>query len=147
MNRTGTALRAVTERDLRRILEWRNSPQVRKQGFSKSVISWRAHKQFWAKRLKGKDPSFIIEFDGQDAGLVRLDARDGGHEIGICVDPRMHGKGIGSAALAAVIKAARKKGLKRLIARIKPDNAASHRVFQKIGFKPVYMTYELRLRR
>jgi len=147
MTRMRTSLRRVTERDLRQIFEWRRSPQVRKQMISRSVITWRGHKRFWAKRLRSENPSFIVRFDGQDAGLVRLDAVENAHEVGICINPKMHGKGIGSAALAEVVKLARKKNLKKLLARIKLGNAASHRIFEKIGFKPIYMTYELRLKK
>lgn len=77
------------------------------------------------------------------SGIVRGPFRSA--NLGYWVDREFNGKGIGSAAVAHVLEAARTElGLHRIQAATLPHNAASQRVlqragFQKIGLAPEYL--------
>ncbi len=140
------SLKAVSEEDIRLIYELRNDPAVRKTMFQGGPIAWGEHAEFWRKRLADRDAlSFMVVLGGRKIGFARLDKRDDGFEVGIIVSPEMQGQGIGTRALGAVISLARQKGMRLLIARVKPGNAASAAIFIKNGFVEKNGRYELEL--
>jgi len=139
-------LRQVWEGDLKNIYNWRNHPSVRKNSFSTGKISMEEHLRYWNSRMNdAAKHSFVIVAGGKDAGLVRLDPLKGAYEVHILVAPEMQGKGIGLAAIAAAKEGARKLGIKKLVAQVKPGNAASQAIFSKNGFSggPAYFECEL----
>ncbi|MDD5339652.1 MAG: GNAT family N-acetyltransferase [Candidatus ainarchaeum sp.] len=139
-------LRPVEKGDIGKIFEWRNHPAVRKNMFSTAPITKEENAAFWEKRLADRSAfSFIVSAGGADAGMVRLDRREGSYEVGVLIDPKMQGKGIGSGALALTIILARGNGMKKLTARIKEGNEASMQAFEKNGFVKKGQHYELDL--
>lgn len=56
-------------------------------------------------------------------------------EIGYELFRRAHGRGYATEAATAVVAAAARTGRGRLWATVRPDNAASFRVLEKIGFE------------
>jgi RimJ/RimL family protein N-acetyltransferase len=81
-------------------------------------------------------PTFCEVSDGK-AGIVRFDRTEGSEwEVSITVNPQMRGRGLGARLLSAAIAERRNEmGNPDLIARIKPENAASQRIFDKAGFE------------
>lgn len=139
-------LREVTENDLRKIFEWRNNPEVRKNSFSQDEINPEEHNRYWSERLAKNDTySFMVVSEGEDVGLVRLDKREDSYEVHIMIAPDRQGKGFGTAAIAKTKEAARKFGIKRLSARVKPGNIASERIFTDNGFVKEDEIYVCRL--
>jgi RimJ/RimL family protein N-acetyltransferase len=84
-------------------------------------------------------------------GMLALRRKDTGEFIGYCgllvgrstlVEPeigyelfrRAHGHGYATEAALAVVDAAARTGRSRLWATVRPDNAASFRVLEKLGF-------------
>jgi len=80
---------------------------------------------------------YIVEESGIRVGTARLDLDDGAAEVSLTVAPALRGFGIGRAILDCVENSARVSGTIRLIATIKPDNAASQRIFGLCGYAPV----------
>lgn len=63
--------------------------------------------------------------------------REGRWELGYFLDPRYHGQGIIPGILTDFIRQARRGGLvKEFYGAVKPDNQASQRVLEKLGFVP-----------
>ena len=58
-------------------------------------------------------------------------------EISINVAPEARGKGLGSAILVAVQDVVKDRGFEAIYADIKEDNLASHKAFQRAGFKEI----------
>jgi UDP-4-amino-4,6-dideoxy-N-acetyl-beta-L-altrosamine N-acetyltransferase len=136
-------LRPVEKGDIDKIFGWRNHPAVRDMMFSTAPITPQENAEFWKKRLADSSAfSFIITAGGKDAGILRLDRREGSYEVDIFVDPQAQGRGIGSGALALIIDMAKAKGIKKLTARIKSGNAASKKAFEKNGFMERDSVYE-----
>lgn len=74
-------------------------------------------------------------------GIVRGPFRSA--NLGYWVDREVTGKGVGSAAVAHVLEAARSAlGLHRVQAATLPHNAASQRVLQRAGFREIGLAPE-----
>ena len=128
-------LRKVGTNDLKKIYEWRNHPEIRKNSYNENEILWNEHVGYWKKRLGGSgNYSFIVVSDNIDVGLVRLDKRDDSYEVHIMIAPDKQGKGFGTAAIAKVKGVAANLGIKKLIAKVKPANIASKIIFTENGF-------------
>ncbi|MFH2101058.1 MAG: GNAT family N-acetyltransferase, partial [Candidatus Micrarchaeota archaeon] len=127
-------LRKVSEDDIRRLFELRNNPEIRKNMFESHEIAWEEHLAYWHKMLGASDNHyFMIIKDGKAIGLARLDRREGSHEVGILIDPGHQREGYGSEAIQKLKEMAAEKRI-RLSAKIKPENFASQKLFEKNGF-------------
>lgn len=130
-------LRPAALRDSAELLRWRNQASARRHFFNSREVARLEHDRWFKKKLS--DPStllYVIESaKGQGLGQLRLDRLKGGRaEISISVDSRARGKGVGLQALCAAASLAKRKGLRRLVAHIKPGNPASLAAFLKGGF-------------
>ena len=139
------ALRPVQRADVPMILVWRNEPEVRAGMFDDRVIAAEEHSRFWSRRLEAGVPAYVIEVDGEARGLVRLDLTAQDAEVDIFIPMRWQGCGYGTAALKATAAMARALGVRRLAARIKPDNVRSKRAFEKSGFNRTGDTWQMGL--
>jgi RimJ/RimL family protein N-acetyltransferase len=72
-----------------------------------------------------------------DCGLQPLERRGPETELGYDLHPDVWGQGLATEAVCAVVEAALGPlGLRRLVAVVKPANAASRRVLVKAGLSP-----------
>ena len=76
---------------------------------------------------------------------MRLDLTAQDAEVDIFIPTRWQGCGYGTAALNAAATKARALGVRRLVARIKPDNVRSKRAFEKGGFHLAGDTWQMDL--
>ena len=124
-------LRPVREADAALLLAWRNDPETR-------ANSRRQHPLTWAELTVAPPGAhreiFVAEEDGIPIGQATHDYRQDDCELSWTVAPEHRGRGVGTAIVAAAVAAARAR---LLIAVIKPDNAASARIAERIGFTPV----------
>ena len=128
-------LRKVKWEDLNIIYEWRNDPEVRKNSFSQDEIKPEEHNRYWLERLAKDDAySFIVVSEEEDVGLIRLDKMGDSYEVHIMIAPDRQGKGFGTAAIAKAKETAKNLGIEKLIARVKPGNIASEKIFTDNGF-------------
>ena len=105
--------------------------------------TWEKHKKFVA------NPPYahwcLINVEGKYIGYVSATKRN---EIGIVLFKRHRGKGYGPKAVQLFMKthaplpavASERRG--RFIANINPSNENSIRMFEKLGFKRIQVTYE-----
>lgn len=128
--------RPVRDGDLKQIYEWRNNPLVRKNSFQTDEIKWEEHFSYWTKRMQNTDCySYIVLLDQTDLGLIRIDKKNNSsYEVNILIAPESQGKGYGIMAIDKTKKIAIKLKIKKLMARVKPDNFASQKIFEKNGF-------------
>jgi L-amino acid N-acyltransferase YncA len=74
------------------------------------------------------------------AAVSRVSARPvyaGVVEHSVYVDPSVHGRGVGTALLAALIASTEQAGIWTIQSGVFPDNAASLRLHQRAGFRIV----------
>lgn len=139
-------LREVTERDIEKIYEWRNIPEVRKWMFNEREISWEEHERFWKEYLReGKGYAFIIIYnEKKECGVVRLDLiSENAAEVDIVLAPEFQGRGIGKRTIQKLIEKSRYLKLEKIVAKIKPNNISSIKIFESNGFKLVSLLYEM----
>ena len=81
----------------------------------------------------------VIEYGGRVAGAVDLYGYDGREAwVGVLVWPgELRGRGVGVAALGALVEWARKEGIEVLRAQVGEGNEGSRRLFAGAGFEEV----------
>lgn len=85
---------------------------------------------------------FVVEVDGEIAGLIQYweqpEPRYRHAEIDLFIDPRLHNRGVGSAAVAKVVALLiEERGHHRITIDPALANAAAIRAYEKAGFKRV----------
>ncbi|MFO1050999.1 MAG: GNAT family N-acetyltransferase [Planctomycetota bacterium] len=97
-------------------------------------------RQVWAQRIAGGDARIqaLTAMAGRVAiGFLRLDlAPDRSAELTLIVDPRHRRRGIGRLLVEKALEEARRLGLRRLSALVRPDNEPALRLFTETGFEP-----------
>ena len=93
----------------------------------------------WAARIAGGDARIqaLTALAGRSAiGFVRLDlAPDRSAELTLIIDPRHRRRGGGCALVEKALDEARRLGLRRLCALVRPDNEPALRLFADCGFE------------
>lgn len=115
---------------------WRlvNDPTVRSVSVSGDPIPWATHEAWFAARLRSEQPMLIVEVGSLEVGYVRFDTTPDGTEVSIAIDIAHRG-GLGGRVLRAACDWwGARNPQSPLQARIKPDNEASRRAFQRAGF-------------
>ena len=116
-------LRRVEENDLDRILQIRNHPSSRVFMFDTKMISKKEHYLFWRS---AKRNGWVILYKDDVVGFVRIE----NGTVGVCLDKQYRNKGIMFKALSLL-------NLDGCTAEIKPNNLASIKLFEKLGFKEI----------
>lgn len=130
--------RRATKSDSHTVWIWRNDEQARAASLDASEIPLAMHDAWWSRQLKNSaDDMFICEIDGTSAAHVRFELNNEANwRVSIVSDPRVRGRGLGSTILAACIAMFEKsRPNARLVAEIREENVASHKIFCANGFK------------
>lgn len=130
-------LRRTNAADADLLFAWANDPDTRAASLRTAAIPRKTHLAWLARRLAEPGTGLWIgEEAGAPVGQVRCDTeRPGEGIVSIAVAPEVRGRGIGSWLLAAGVAAARSElGIGRLVAFIRPENAASVALFRGAGF-------------
>jgi RimJ/RimL family protein N-acetyltransferase len=86
--------------------------------------------------LKDEDAvSFLAEADGQVIGALGAQIRRGLAELGMMVDARWRGRGVGSSLMEACIAWAREHGAHKIVLTVWPHNTAARALYRKYGFE------------
>lgn len=133
-------LRRATLQDKKLIYNWANDPDTRKNSFNQETIKWEDHEAWYEKRMADDNTRMYIFMDFFKAiGQVRLDVDVEEATISYSVDKECRGQGIGKEMLLTLEKELASKGdIKKLIARVKPDNTGSRRVFESLGYEEIH---------
>ena len=125
-------LRKATFDDFADILRWRNDPMTIKMSFDSRMIPIKEHVDWFKKALNDPKRIFLIGYQGdKKIGVVRyVQEVDGVHEVSINMAPEWRGKGLGVVFLKDSLSFVKGK----IIAKIKPENEASIKAFQKAGY-------------
>jgi len=141
-------LRRAVEGDAAKVFPWRNDETVRRVSLDTREIAWEEHRDWFCRTLERADRNLLIAEDGEmPVGVLRFDVEGDVAEISIFLDPKLVGRGYGSAMLREGATWARRNlvGVAILRAKVKPDNPASSRAFEKAGFAEAWRVYDLSL--
>jgi RimJ/RimL family protein N-acetyltransferase len=134
---SSVSLRPASSVDAGCLHAWRNEAETRAASFDTSPIAWEEHVRWLDAKLANPRARVMIATDesGEEVGVVRLDASGDAAEISVSIDHRHRGHGIGTAVIrAGAALAMTELGARRVIARIRPENARSLRAFAGAGF-------------
>lgn len=129
-------IRKVTPEDKYLLLKWRNEYEERLNSFSLNLISVKEHNGWFEEKMKD---STVFMYIGSEkllpVGQVRFDIIDDEVVIDISIDRLYRGKGYGTELLKLAIEEFNKNfDESKLVAKIKPENHRSIRIFEKAGF-------------
>ena len=136
-SRDGTAWREVRRRNASWLQPWEaTSPSPADQAPTFGQMARRLR----AQARKGEALPFVITYDGVLAGQVTVSGITWGSfcsaTVGYWVDGALAGRGIMPAAVALITDHCfGPVGLHRLEINIRPENLASRRVVEKLGFR------------
>jgi UDP-2,4-diacetamido-2,4,6-trideoxy-beta-L-altropyranose hydrolase len=135
--RPAIRLRPVTAEDAALLFAWLNrSDSLAASLDTGTPVAWDVHKGWFDARLA--DPRtriWIVERDTAAVGGIRLQDKGDGPEIAIYIDAPARGAGIAAAALGLALDEAHSVWpSSAAIARVRPENAASQRLFERAGF-------------
>lgn len=142
----GLYLRKAEYSDIELLFHWANDPAVRKYSFHTKPIPYEDHAT-WFHRMMEDDSvlQFIMMDDQVPVGQIRLNITGDEAEIGYSIAKEYRGKGYGNAIIELAAELVNKQfsQIKKLVAKVRPDNAGSVRVFEKQGFHTDYYCFSL----
>ncbi|HEY9234911.1 MULTISPECIES: GNAT family N-acetyltransferase [Phenylobacterium] len=131
-------IRRATSQDALDVLRWRNDPLTRSMSRDGSMIEEPAHLAWFVRAAE--DPRrvlLIAEAEGQKLGMVRFDEDGGRWEANINLAPEARGRGLAVPILKRALELfGQAQPATAVEAEIKPQNAASIRIFEAAGFQP-----------
>ncbi|MBQ9871119.1 MAG: GNAT family N-acetyltransferase [Eubacterium sp.] len=141
-------LRRVQMEDMDLIYEWANDPVTRANSFQKETIPYEVHQQWFQGVMRDPEVILYILMDEQiPVGQIRIRVEGDTGEISYSIAPEHRGKGYGRKLLSLAEESIRRDAasVKKLIARVKPENAVSGYLFETEGFRKQYLEYEKEL--
>jgi RimJ/RimL family protein N-acetyltransferase len=132
------SVREAVLEDSESLFAWRNDPQTRAASLNTGQVEWDDHVQWFSNALSSPKRIILIAIDdlGKRIGMCRFDIEAETVEVSINLNPESRGKRLASPILHHSIEALiqSKPGTQKLIARIRPDNPGSIRIFELNGF-------------
>lgn len=141
------SLRSATLEDSKFLFEIRNDPTTRKYSFQQSVVVYPDHLQWLKNSLDNPNRFLFIGVDrqGERIGQVRFDIQGSSAEISVSISPSFRGCGYGVefVVLATIHIFLNHKKITKIVARIKNENVASFKIFEKAGYRLKNMQYHV----
>lgn len=120
------------------IFKWANDEDVRGNSFNTNIIKYREHIEWFKENIQSQNTYiFILEYEKQQIGQIRLNIQDSKGVIGYSIDKKFRGKGYGTKILAILeqkIKEDRFE-IKILEGNVKVDNINSQKCFEKNNYQ------------
>lgn len=139
-------LRSTELSDVDLYYEWANDPVVRSNSFNTEHIPYESHVNWFNLALQRDDVVlFVLMEDDTAVGQIRLNIKDCVAEISYSISSDFRGKGYGGKIVALIVEKIKTEmhDIKAVRARVKPDNAASLKVFEHEGFAKKEVVFEL----
>ena len=134
-------LRNVKQEDCELLWEWANDPIVRSASFRSDSIPWEEHLKWFNNKLNSSNCYHFITVNtlNQPIGQIRFEIdKHLKSVVSISLDSKHRGQGYGKLMLQmAINKLFQHISVNHIQALIKPDNVASIRLFESVGFKIV----------
>ena len=130
------------------LFEWANDPAVRAFSFNTNPISYDVHSEWFDRMMNDETIIQFILMDGDmPIGQIRLNINGDEAEIGYSIDSHYRGKGYGHEILRLVEETVQEEypKIERLIAKVKPENIASKRLFESAGYDMKYACFEMKI--
>jgi UDP-2,4-diacetamido-2,4,6-trideoxy-beta-L-altropyranose hydrolase len=125
----------MEDRDL--LWEWANEPVVRAASFSSGPIRWEEHVAWFTSRLADPNHIFNLALVGTTRiGQIRCQLEGQKATISVSLAPPWRSRGYGSEVIRQASRLVfETTDTNRIVAYIKPENAASVQAFARAGFQ------------
>lgn len=127
-------LRALELADCDFLYHLQTIPGMRQYFLDSKIPSYEDHQQ-WFDNYFAKEErlAYVIVYQGNDCGFVRLDLRPNTllYDISILLDPAFSGLGLGTLAVNLAIQ---ESGAKTVYATVHEENTGSIKTFIRAGF-------------
>lgn len=133
----GIEMKRARPDDVEPVFELSNDPDVRAASFSSLQIPYVDHVSWFGRQLEDGDVSFFVFYRGKDlVGQIRFRREaEPVYTVSVSVSKTFRGSGCARPMMrAALLALAGIRGRKKVHAFIKPENTASIRYFQDLGF-------------
>ena len=137
INNGNIFLRSADEKDVDLIYNWANDDEVRKNSFSTEQIAYENHVKWYQNALKSDNIKiFILTSNNDDIGIIRLNIYGDSAEVSYSIssDYRCMGYGEIMLKLIALKVKCEFPDIKKLIAKVKPENIASKKALLNTGY-------------
>jgi spore coat polysaccharide biosynthesis predicted glycosyltransferase SpsG/RimJ/RimL family protein N-acetyltransferase len=125
--------------DCRDLWEWRNHPAVREWCFDQKEIKYEDHQEWFRKKIEeGTSDIYVAEnTHGEKIGQVRFDKAPDETVINVNLNPSFFSKGLGNRVIrqATGVFLDGNPEVKEVKAKIKMENIASKKAFEKAGYR------------
>lgn len=138
-------LRDAEYSDMELIYEWANDEEVRKNSFQSHKITMEEHRAWYENKMKSESTLFYILMNKENPiGQIRLELEENFAQINYSIAKSFRGKGFGKAIIELSEKKLKQEypHIRKMIAEVKAENASSQNVFERSGYKKVYIAYE-----
>ena len=142
-------LRKAVLSDIDLYYDWANDPVVRINSFNSEHIPYEDHVNWFNQAILRDDiVMFVLMEDDIPIGQIRINITDAAAEISYSISSEFRGKGYGSKIVSLLLDVITNEmpEIKTVIARVKPENTASVRVFEKTGFTRKDTAFELEIK-
>ena len=119
------SLREAAFDDCEHVWQWNFAADVRAMSNDPTIVELATHAAWYVDRI-AKGAIWIVECEGEDVGVVRIDAG----WISIALAAGARGRGIGKRAIAAACEAWGGP----VVAQIRGENQVSRAAFEACGF-------------
>ena len=133
-------IRFANTNDCEDVYAWRSDSISRSMFFNNSTHSIEEHRDWFESSLININRKLYIgELATSKIGICRfeLNTTDSFVEVSINMNPQSRGSGLGKRFLTSSVEQYLKSNQYDLLAKIKPDNLASLRIFKSSGFMPI----------
>lgn len=133
-------IRAADKSDCKDIYAWRSDVVSRAMFFNSNIPTYKEHFQWFNSSLNNKNRKLYIgAIDTKKIGICRFDhdAKSEVVEVSININPKCRGRGYGKRLLASSISTFQKVYKGEFLAKIKPENVASLKIFKSVGFQEI----------
>jgi RimJ/RimL family protein N-acetyltransferase len=130
-------LRPASPSDVASLFGWVNDPEARRQSLNSEPIAWSEHVAWFDERIgDARCHIFILETPaGLPVGQIRFDLRDQDRvRLSYLLDPVVRGRHWATRLVRLGIAELRKRGEFHIDAEVRTGNAASRKVFERLGF-------------
>lgn len=137
MNNMKVQLRKAEISDCDLLYRWANDKEVRQNSFNSKVIAYEAHVRWFYNKLADDNCNiYVYIVDGKPAGQIRVEYKEGYGIISYSLEDKYRHQGNGERMLKLMeLEQKNVKDIKKLIGRVKNNNYASIRCFEKCGYK------------
>ena len=133
-------IRAADKRDCEDVFAWRSDIVSRTMLFNSNIPSYEEHFQWFNSSLNNTDRKLYIgQIGSTKIGVCRFDHDTNSDvvEVSINMNPKCRGRGYGQRLLASSIQTFQKVYKSEFLAKIKPENLASLKIFKSVGFQEI----------